>query len=205
MTTSDLFTEHSVTQHAKAMADYLPNGRPFESKNILGSIFNSLLLAKAAEFKRFEDVLRTVARELDPQCADELLPEWEQMLGIPDDCFSGTGTIEERRAAVIVKYAQSNVQTEEDFIALAATLGFEIEIEHGIDQITFPVVFPIPMFASEKEARFTMIVKVLNVGSSSTFPLTFPFVFGSGNASILVCVFEKLVPANVKVIFEFLG
>jgi uncharacterized protein YmfQ (DUF2313 family) len=54
----------------------------------------------------------------------ELLPEWEASLGLPDPCTGPLDTIQERVAAVCVKFSARGGQSVAYFLALAAALGF---------------------------------------------------------------------------------
>ena len=69
----------------------------------------------------------------------ELLTRWESAVGIPDSCFPGTGTIDERRAHVLLKLAKMNVQTAEEFVTLGISLGFlDIKV-FPLQEVSFPV------------------------------------------------------------------
>jgi hypothetical protein len=79
--------------------------------------------------------------------------------------------------------------------------GVTITVNPGIEEITFPLTFPVVMFTTEQEARFTIVIRFTDEAPES-FPLTFPFTFGSGEIAILECLFTKLKPANCDIIFQ---
>lgn len=200
-----LFQRHSVDEHADTLADYLPPGIMFEGGKIDNTNLRKLLRGLAQELFKSEDLLKQWTEEYYPDCTTLYLDEWEKTLGIPDDCFSGTGTQEERRRDILVKLASLGIQTEQDFEDLAALFGVTVEIEQGADfggaGNTFPLQFPVSLlFSSPKEARFTIIVR-FTVPDTSRFTLFFPIVFGGNEIAILECLFNKLKPANCNVIF----
>jgi len=196
-----LFKRRDIDAYADSLADYMPGGVLFTAKSIQDSNFRKLLRGIAGELFEVNGLLREYSGEILPDQTSKFLDEWEMALGIPDDCFSGTGSLDERRRDVLVKLASLGVQTATDFIELAALFGIAVDVIPAIDEITFPLTFPIPMFDTEKDARFSIFVRFFD-DQANSFPLTFPFTFGSGEIGILECLFGKIKPANVNLIFQ---
>lgn len=197
-----LITQHSRSEHADSLADYLPGGRLFESARAFDSNFRKLLLGLSGELFTAEGYLKTISNEYDINTTNLFIEEWESALGIPDDCFLGNGTLNERRRDVLVKLASLGVQTAEDFEGLGSIFGVTVTVHAGIDfSSIFPATFPFIFFDSAKDARFTIIVD-FTVQEPSRFTLTFPFVFGSKEIAILECLFNKLKSANCDIIFR---
>jgi uncharacterized protein YmfQ (DUF2313 family) len=198
---SDLFLRRDVEQYTDSLAAYLPGGELFTSKSIKDSNFRKLLTGMAGELFRANGLLREYSCEIIPDQTNKFLSEWESTLGIPDDCFSGTGSNDDRRRDILVKLAALGVQTAQDFVDLGAAFGVTVTVRGGIDEITFPLTFPIVMFTTKTEARFTIVVR-FTVQAANRFPLVFPITFGSGEIAILECLFTKLKPANCNIIFQ---
>lgn len=194
-----IFARRNVEEYTDSLSSYLPGGELFEAKNIQDSNFRKLLRGMAGELYRANGLLREY--DILPDETIKFISEWESALGIPDDCFSGNGTIEERRRDVLVKLAASGIQTNQDFVDLAALFGVTVTVTAGVEEITFPLVFPVLMFSTNKEARFTIIVE-FTAPDTSRFPLTFPILFGTDEIGLLECVFNKLKPANCNIIFR---
>ena len=195
---TSVFQLHTVEQHTQSFADYLPNGKTFQAKNITDSTFRKFLRGLSQEFQRIEQSLIETSGQHDINCAEEeFLSLWERAVGIPDDCFDGGGTIDERRLHVILKLAQMNVSTEQDFVDLAASLGFTITIGHPIDN-AFPP-FDIPLTVTGPMARF--IWEVAGLGPESFVPPYDIPLFLDAGTSILICVFEQLKPAMTQIVF----
>lgn len=195
-----MFRQFDLESHAQALADYLPNGRLFEGKNIPDSIYRMFLRGLAHTQQDAEAFIALFEHEIDISQTTLLLEEWERTVGIPDQCFNTNVSIEVRRRQVLVKLASLGVQTEEDFINLAAMYGVTITIKSGVRYFAFPMIFPIIFFNNIKESRFTMIVEYF-VEAQNRFPYTFPIIFGDQSIPTLECLFRKLVPANVDVYF----
>lgn len=191
----------SLDEHTQSLVNYLPGGRLFRSANVSNSNFRGLLKGLAGELLRCDRNIRLYLDEILPDKTVIFIDEWERALGIPDSCFPGTGTVDQRRLHVLIKLASLGVQTNSDFVALGALFGVTVTIESGSVSGIFPMTFPIVLFDSAREAYFTIFV-TFTVPAASRFPLTFPFIFGSSDIAILECLFNKLKPANCNVIFK---
>lgn len=196
-----LFERRTLGDYTDSLAAYLPGGTMFASRSVQDSNFRKLLRGMAGELFRSNGLLREYSCEVLPDQTEKFLDEWESALGIPDDCFSGQGSLNERRRDVLTKLAASGIQTEQDFIDLAAIFGVVVTVTPGIEEIEFPLVFPVLMFSTESDARFTIVIE-FTVQDTSRFPLTFPIQFGDDTIAILECLFNKLKPANCNIIFQ---
>lgn len=190
-----------IEQYTNSLARYLPGGDLFASRYADGSTLRRLLRGFAEELFRTNGLIKEYCEQIIPDETVKFIGEWESALGIPDDCFSGTGTMDERRLHVLVKLASLGVQTQQDFIDLASLFGVEITIMNGSLHGTFPLVFPILFFNSSKDARFTIIVTFTLI-EGERFTYTFPLLFGNSELAILECLFNKLKPVNTAVIFR---
>ncbi len=189
------------SQQAQTIANYLPGGRVFASKNFATSDLRKLLFGFSNELLRVDNLIAIFREDTVPDRTQFFIDEWEAALGIPDSCFDGKGTNDERRLAIITKLASLGAQTADDFINLAATFGVTVTIESGSVHGTFPYTFPIKFYSSARAARFTIIVRS-PLFILETFPYTFPIMFGPDKLSIIECLFNKIKPANVDVVFE---
>ena len=192
----------SQEEQANKLAGYLPNDRLHLVKNRDGSKLRSILLGLAQQWLDFRETINEVYDEYDPRSTTNLISEWEEFVGIPDDCLGNTGTLEQRRLNILLKLAGINVTTEQQFINVAAVLGYTVTITNGVDVATFPLTFPIILLGSG-EAPFTIIVNLDASLAPSGFPLTFPITLTDGLPELLQCFFEKLKPANTQLIFRY--
>jgi hypothetical protein len=170
------------------------------------SNFGKLMRAFAVEFGRNQEILNELAVQHNITNTVNLLEEWESALGIPDDCFSNAlpTTIEDRQRQCVAKFAKMNIAIYDDWIALAKWFNYDISISYGSSELGFPLTLPFTLGTS-KEAKFTIYINFLYLPKpSNVFPLTLPFTLGSP-ANIMVCLFNELKPANVRIIYRYLG
>lgn len=191
----------TLEEHAQSLADYLPNGCMFEAKNIYNSNFRQLIRGLAGELFTAQGYLITLDEEYFPDATNLFLSEWEQALGIPDDCLTGTGTNNERRIAILIKLVGMAVQTAEDFEALAALFGLTVIVRPGTEVFPFPIEFPIVFFNSPGDIRYVIVVDFTDP-PNAFFPYAFPIVFGDPAQQVLKCLFDKVRPANTQIIYR---
>jgi uncharacterized protein YmfQ (DUF2313 family) len=197
------FKLRNSDQQTNTKAQYMPNGLIWEAKQKAGSNFRNLLAGLCVEIARLEEKQNEIYKEMNPQETDALLSEWEALVGIPDECFPLADTIEERRKNLIFKLTASMNGTAEDFENLASILGLTVKVKTGVEEITFPMPFPIPMIGTLEEAGFVMIVDFIGVSLPNSFPLTLPITFTADPTSAVKCLFDKLKPANVMIIYRY--
>lgn len=171
----------TLAEQAKSLANYLPGGDVFASKNDPTAVTGQFVTALANELFRVDEDIRLYRQNIIPDETILFIDEWEKALGIPDDCFDGLGDIDTRRNRVLVKLASLGVQTDEDFVALALLFGHVVTVTQGASK--FGIII-----------TFTVVI-------NNAFPLTFPFKFGDQTIGILECLFLKLRPANCIVTF----
>lgn len=182
------------------LANYLPSGRAFGAKNVGGTVTRDLLKGLAGEMVRSTDLIKQFQDEILPDLTVRFLNEWESALGIPDDCFLGNGTDDERRRDILVKLVSLGVQTKTDMVTLANLLGVTVTITAGSVHGVFPFVLPLIFFPTPKDARFTIVVD-FDVPIGARFPYTFPLPFSTPGLAVVECLFRKVKPANVDLLF----
>jgi len=188
---------HTSEEHTSAMAHHLPSDEMWASKHQAESPLRLFLEGLSQEMIRSENYYKALADEIIPDNTNLFLDEWERVLGIPDDCFDGTGDNDTRRTHILVKLASLGVQTVGDFEELASLFGVTVTVIPGNDYWTAPgFPFPVP----EEESRYYIVITFVNPDPG--FPYTFPFTFGADNFGILECLFRKLKPANCEILFQ---
>jgi len=194
-----LFKQHTKEEQASSLSHFLPNGRVFAKKFTYGSNLFQFVMGLACELYRVEEKMNMIAFEHDINETTQFINEWESAVGIPNDCLTSSGTLEERRTAILVMLSKMNVTTVQDFIDLADEFGVTVTIAAGADVGLFPLPFPFIFFSTPKEARFTMVIDFPT--TLEVFPLTFPIPFGDGIIGVIKCLFNHVKPANVQIIY----
>lgn len=193
--------DQAKARQAESIGNYLPTGRAFDAKNTTAkSIMRRLLEGLAGELLRADDLVQEFRDEILPDETVLFLDEWESALGIPDDCFTGVGTNAERRRDILAKLVSLGVQTAADFVALAALFGITATIKGGSVHGVFPYEFPMIFFPDSRTAFHTIVVDLVG-GGATTFTYQFPITFDTAELGLVECLFKKLKPAHVDVLF----
>lgn len=193
------FSPGTVIEQAEGLASLLPNDRVFFSKNYTGTKLQKLILGLAYEIWRVENKVEDISIQYNIFDTVNLIDEWERAMGIPDDCFTNTGTIEQRRINIIAKLRARGVATKEAFIALAAFMGYTIEI-FTLSELAYPP-YNVPFFpVSLPQGRFVWLIKGYGI-APFTPPYDVPFTPMIGS-DVIPCFFNKLKPANTILLFE---
>lgn len=116
----------SVADFRTALLALLPRGRiwsrdPDGMPWLLSNIW-------AATFQRSAARAANLITDAFPATATELLPEWEDTLGLPDPCAGEAPTIEQRRAQVVARLTDSGGASIPYFVAFVKTLGYDVTI-----------------------------------------------------------------------------
>ena len=201
-----LFNPYSINENAMMLARHLPKGKVWSSGFDQDSNIGKLIKGLSIEFYRLEVLTKKISDETDVSKTDELLTDWEKSVGIPDNCFDTTPSIEDRREQVRQKLSNfGGVQKAEDFVRVAELFGFDVDVTviPGSTIGMFPLVFPVIFFDSTRSATHTIFILITStVEGDDFFPLEFPLPFSSGGTSFLQCIFNVLAPANVQVIVK---
>jgi uncharacterized protein YmfQ (DUF2313 family) len=138
-----------------------------------------------------------------PCGSTELLPDWERVCGLPDECTEGTWPLASRRAFVCAKLAEQGGATPAYFIALAASYGFTIVIKEHWPWVmgTAPLctaTIGIPWFWWEVVCPDLPVAHV-TVGC---WQLGEPLCVIQG-AALLECVIRRAAPAHTLLTFRY--
>ena len=94
------------------------------------ALLTKLLAALAEELARVDVRADQLLGEALPEAALELLSDWERVVGLPDACSAELATtVAERRQNVVSILTQQGGSSRAWFIAFAARLGYEVEID----------------------------------------------------------------------------
>lgn len=193
---------HTHEEQAFLLANFLPTGKAFSAKSVAGTNIYDLLLGLSKNDVRLEDLTNVVMNELFITTTESLISLFEEMVGIPDDCFNTNVSLEQRKKQVIFKLT-CKADTAESFIAIANFFGYACEIGYP-DINTYPLEYPW-IYSSYAETANTIIIYLpesLNAGS--TYPLEYPWIYSSqAGSNFLECIFERIKPATAQIIFRY--
>lgn len=194
---------HSAAAYRAQLQALLPTGAAWPREE--GAVLTQLLSGWAEEFARVETRMEQLIAEFDPRTAYETLPEWEAALGLPDPCTAAVTAIDARQLNVWRKLAYQAGQTPAFYIAMAASIGFEIEI-HEFDPDVDDYDASLAAAVAAGRWRYVWRVHVLNGDDFSYFRMGDAvgrrFVEGD-QAMDLECIIKAAKPAHTHVIFSY--
>lgn len=184
----------------------LPQGRAWPRQS--DAVLTSMLYVIASELVNTESRANLLIEESDPRTTFDMLVDWEDMAGLPDNCSEAANTLEERYAALLQKLTNTGGQSIAFFQAVAESLGYvDIEIEEfrpflaGVNRCG-------DLLGGGHEVRYYWRVRVPDAR------LTY-FRAGLGRAGDtlmkiskavdLECIFNRLKPAHTELIFSYEG
>lgn len=109
----------SAVAYAALLAGLMPRGPAWNDQ-----VDAHMVAAWADELARLDARVDVLIEQVDPRTADELLVDWERVLGLPDKCTTNLGlsTFDRQRLAW-AKLTEQGGQSRAYFIALAERYG----------------------------------------------------------------------------------
>ena len=182
----------------------LPTG--FAWARELGAVQPRLMSALVGNHYRAYQRIIALLNEADPRTCYETIRMWEIDCGLPDPCLDNPPTsIEGRRAAVIARRQEGGTTRPLDFIALADTLGYTIQIT---EFRPFRVWSTCDSFLNTETMGWTHSwqVNVSNAGRTIHYMNcrsgcdAFLREWTRGD---LECIFERIKPAHTHIIWTY--
>lgn len=165
---------------------------------------HALLQALAPELARVDARAQQLLNESFLDGFHELLPDWERVLDLPDECLGASGTVAERKAMVRMRLVELGGQTPAYYVQLAARLGYpnasvqELRASRcgrtrcGQHLGTWDAQFMWVLHAGERLA-----------GGSRCGVMVCGERLGSNPSNALVCVIRRAAPAHTLEFVEF--
>ena len=168
-----------------ALQALLPQGRVWPNDPL--SIQAQVLGALAQTPARIDAAATALLAGALPGDYVDLVPEWEETLGLPDPCAGAAPSIAERAAQVRARFIGGGGQSLPFFIAFAAALGFTVSIETFISFRAELSCVESPLFGDDW--TFAWGVRIIaQTGTVST--------------AVLLCELNALKPAHTFVFIE---
>ena len=212
---AQLFEEHSAEEQALILSLLLPQGETWRAKNIESSVLYKLLIGytiilggvgiprgvvfpwtfpiifpEEYSANGTEWYLNYSHDNLFIPTTTDMISDWEITYGMYNNVFAdwiSTATLEERRSYIITLIQASGTSTAQQFIDLAAVLGYTVTITPGpIDGYT------IYIYVDGWSPPFDQAI----------FNMSFDFMFGTNyGPAVMGPFFEQLKPANCRIVW----
>lgn len=111
----------SVSAWLSTLQALLPPGRALTLEP--GAVLTRVLEAMAARLLAAELAMVDLLKQMDPRAATDLLPDWERLLGLPDECAPAGQQLADRQLAAYGRLTELGGQSPAYFIDLASRNG----------------------------------------------------------------------------------
>lgn len=173
-------------QYKQQLIALLPTGPAWPSLNS-DTNFSKLIEGLAEELARVDVRIHSLLEEAFPNTTLELLPDWERVAGLPDQCTGELGTLQQRHNALMGVLTTKRRLSKAFYIDLASRIGFLIDITE------------LPNFTWRVTAALDVNAVYFKTGLSV---IGEPLVSSLNN--LLECVIQKLKPAHTIVEFNYI-
>lgn len=190
--------------YRNALLDLLPRGKIWERRT--STNIAALMRALGEELANLERRGDAAIEEADPRTTSELIAEWEELLGIAEDCGGVETVLTFRQAAIVAKYTSPGGQNSYHYSEVAKALGYDVEISDIEEYQQFRVgSSTVGERLSNGPWVFTWTVHA---------PVATPFFFRAGESRAgdplqsatnvpLECTLDKVKPSHTLVTFEY--
>lgn len=184
-------SERSNSPESQVLKQLLPPGHVWNLEP--DSLTSRLLAATADEFARVSRRANELIAETDPRTATETLPDWERVLGLPDEIVTEIpATVAGERLAITQKMIAQGGQTPAYFVSLAAACGYSVTIsdQYAAQLMRIGKRIGARLFAAPWAYAWTVNVS----------PATGPAL----TTAQLEAAIRKAAPAHTVVVFNYL-
>lgn len=185
-----------------AFVRLLPRGRVWPARDNPQSTQAQALAPLMDTYERLAARDAYLLVDAFPSTTDELLPEWEESLGLPDPCAGPSPTLQLRQQQVVARLTGRGGQSVQYYTDVALSLGYTITItQFAPFRVGRPVGQPIYGTAwawawQVNAPQFT--VEKFSVGRDAVGePLA-----RWGN-TVLQCELNRLKPAHTTLLFNY--
>jgi uncharacterized protein YmfQ (DUF2313 family) len=194
---------YTASHYAQQFTKLLCPGQALQPKP--NGLLAGLIKAIAEEVAAWDLEAESLKADLNPITTVNYISEFEQQVGLPDGCLPTSGSLAQRRAAVVARIAQGRGNTKQDIIDIAALAGFQITIEEKRSFRYGESTYGDPYGGSEW--GHTFVVK-----APPTSPVRFRYgVSGYGDSYVdsnndpLECLINKIKLAHLIAEFDYSG
>ncbi|PXW23417.1 YmfQ family protein [Paraburkholderia caballeronis] len=190
---------YGPADYLAALQKLLPRGRvwPRDASATQTRVLAGLTPVFAALSARANNLLI----DAFPSSTYELLPEWEETLGLPDPCAGEAPTTAQRVAQVVARLTATGGQSIPYFTAVAAALGYPITITQFVPS-RFGNYFGLPFGGADWAFAWQVNAPTFTI-NSLTFGGSFGTPFATWGNNVLQCELQRFAPAHTILNFQY--
>ena len=184
----------------------LPAGRAWPEDS--GTTLDSLVRAFASQFSATDRSASRLLDEILPSTTFQLLPDWERVAGLPDDCSVATSDVTIRRASLLAVLVTQATLHADQFVAVAARFGITITVDE-LDQTraeTYAAAQTPPLDVTNGKWRFIWWINIPSSSDIRRFRTTSRVnerLTTFERNTEMECRLAKIAPAHTVVVFSY--
>ncbi len=189
----------TAAEYLSQLTALLPQGPAWdlEAAPELGTVLTGI----AQEMARLDARAFALNSEMDPAYVFELVPEWENVMGLPDDCLGSSPAFADRQLGVQQRLLAIGSQHVSYFIAIAKGQGYP---NAYVTQHRAPRFGRARMGKSHFGTWQAQFMWTLNTGGRQSLGRRFGVShwgqrFGANPGSALECIIRRYAPAHTIV------
>lgn len=195
--------QYSAADFLSALQALMPRGRvwPRSQSAVQTKVLSGLAVVYARNAARAAALLA----DAFPATAYELLPEWEESLGLPDPCAGVAPTIVQRRAQVIARLSSTGGQSVPYLIAFAAALGYSITITQFSQARAGLLKAGAPAYGNDWNFTWRVNSPPTTSFQAKAGAMAAGDPLVAWGSSVLECELRAIAPAHTIVLFAYGG
>ncbi|NVZ49430.1 DUF2313 domain-containing protein [Pseudomonas sp. B6002] len=189
----------TAEQYRQQLVDLLPSGPAWDLETVpqLGQVLSGL----AEELARVDARAWALQNEMDPANVSELVPEWEQVMQLPDPCLGLSPLYDDRRLAVRRRLLAVGNQRAAYYIDIARSQGYP---DASVTELRAPRMGHARFGAACFGTWRAHFMWTLNTGGRQHLGRRFGASywgerFGADPGSALECLIHRSAPAHTQV------
>ena len=189
----------TAEQYRDQLRALLPSGPAWDPE--LVPEVGLILTGVSQEFARLEARAVALLNEMDPAGVNELVADWEKVMGLPDACLGLNPAFEDRRLAVRRRLVEVGGQHRGYFLDIAVSQGYP---DASITEFRAPRMGRSRFGTSHFGTWQAQFMWVLNTGGRQRLGRRFGVSFwgerfGANPGNALECLLRRPAPAHTVV------
>lgn len=180
----------------------LPRGRAWPAGDAGESVQGQALATLMPTYERQTARANYLLVDSFPATTDELLPEWQYTLGLPDPCAGPAPTLEQQQAQVVARFTGRGGQSIAYFVNFAASLGYQITITQFAPS-RFGQPFGLPMNGEAWAYAWRVNAPSITTRAFAFGNAGFGEPFTTWGNLVLECELQRLKPAHTTLMFSY--
>ncbi len=190
-----IFDPQSLDDAFLTLRQHIPQGRAWGSGDN-SPVMQSLVRAMARPFQIAQEYIKKLADEYEIPQTTDLIEEWEESVGIPDQCLFSEDTLGNRRMQVLNRISKQPIQSLSDMQTFVDNNFGEnmVVLRSGSEYFgSYEYNYEIN-YRGDFNDRFVIVAEVpLSAGFEYDYEYTYQ---GGVDEERLRCIIEQFLPAN---------